>query len=379
LAESKSLDLLESNLKIWTPIHGLIFAPSPSRLFATSPICLRRHSHYNIPMPETIKWHTIFAAVLRELLTPLQIQVLDEFPLTGEADILLIQLLEGQLHWTEEQRQVLPDGLRNSPAREVLVEFKYSQSLNEASFRQALAYDTLYRQQQDKQKLPATAIQTFMVSAKTPQAETLKLLGYEATAHSGVYVSQTLFLRDIGLILLNELSDEPHNAFFKLFASRRQAKLAAVRSVQGLGQLRDKLFWLIKGLLDLWFKTGGISMEAITVDTLIEDGKHIMEWLGPFLTEEEVLNSPIGQQIYHHIRAEEHEKAQEETRQEILALLLRTLKRLFRKVPPKKLVVRLEKLTLPQLRQAIDLAFDAPNLTEFQRQLNQAEQSSPSL
>ena len=68
-----------------------------------------------------IKWHTIFAAVLRELLTPLQIRVLDEFILTGEVDVILIQLLVGQL-WTAEQRLYLPDGLRNSTATHLLIE-----------------------------------------------------------------------------------------------------------------------------------------------------------------------------------------------------------------------------------------------------------------
>ncbi len=197
------------------------------------------------------KWHTIFATMLRELLTPLQIKVLDEFTVTGEVDIILIQLLKGE-QWTEEQRQYLPDGLRDSRATHLLLEFKYTQSLEEASFRQAIAYDMLYRQLQSNRDLPQEAIQTFIISAKTSQAETLSKFGYQPTEQTGVYISQELFLQNIPLLLLNELSNEQHNAFVKLFASRRRAKLAAMESLRvwGLRQLKGKLFWLIKGLLN---------------------------------------------------------------------------------------------------------------------------------
>jgi len=354
------------------------------------------------PMP--IKWHTIFAAVLRELLTPLQIRVLDEFTLTGEVDVILIQLL-GEQRWTAEQRQYLPDGLRDSPATHLLIEFKYTQSLEEKSFRQAIAYDTLYRQQQAYQKLPAEAIQTFIVSAITPQAETLTQFGYQPTGVAGVYQSQEIFLRNIPLILLNELSLEQHNAFFKLFASRRKVKLAALATLKGWGlrRLQGKLFWLIKGLLNLWFKQGDDLMEAITVETLIEDGKHIMEWLEPLLTEEDILQLPIVQKIYRQGqqqaleqgleqgiekglekgREEGLEKGREEgreegleegleegARQEALALLLRTLPRLFSEVPP-DLATRLQDLTLAQLRQTLDLAFEVQHWPDFEQQLPQ--------
>ena len=345
--------------------------------------------------PIPIKWHTIFAAVLRELLTPLQIRVLDEFTLTGEVDVILIQLLVGQL-WTAEQRQYLPDGLRDSVATHLLIEFKYTQSLEEKSFRQAIAYDTLYRQQQAHQKLAAEAIQTFIVSAITPQAETLTQFGYAATDQAGVYRSQETFLRNIPLILLNELSLEQHNAFFKLFASRRKVKLAALETLKGWGlrQLQGKLFWLMKGLLNLWFKQGADLMEAITVETLIEDGKHIMEWLEPLLTEEDVLQLPIVQKIYRQgQQAREQgleeglEKGREEgleqgleqgreegARQEALALLLRTLPRLFDEVIP-DLVTRLQDLTLAQLRQTLDLAFESQNWLDFERQLQEQRMS----
>jgi len=354
--------------------------------------------------PIPIKWHTIFAAVLRELLTPLQIRVLDEFTLTGEVDVILIQLLVGQL-WTAEQRQYLPDGLRDSVATHLLIEFKYTQSLEESRDRACPVSTYLYRQQQAHQKLPAEAIQTFIVSAITPQAETLTQFGYAATDQAGVYRSQETFLRNIPLILLNELSLEQHNAFFKLFASRRKVKLAALETLKGWGlrRLQGKLFWLIKGLLNVWFKQGADLMEAITVETLIEDGKHIMEWLEPLLTEEDILQLPIVQKIYRQgqqqAREQGLEKGREEglekgleqgreegleeglekglekgreegARQEALALLLRTLPRLFGEIPP-DVAARLQGLTLAQLRQTLDLAFEVQNWPDFEQRLRE--------
>lgn len=137
-----------------------------------------------------------FCRSITRIASAIRTRVLDEFTLTGEVDVILIQLLAGQV-WTAEQRQYLPDGLRDSPATHLLIEFKYTQSLEEKSFRQAVAYDTLYRQQQAHQKLLAEAIQTFIVSAITPQAETLTQFGYATTNQAGVYQSQEIFLRNI--------------------------------------------------------------------------------------------------------------------------------------------------------------------------------------
>jgi len=336
-----------------------------------------------------IKWHSIFAAMLRELLTPLQIRVLDEVPVSGNIDTLLIQLLEGP-HWTEAQRQVLPDGLRDSLATRLLIELKYSQSLEEDTFRQAITYDFLYRQQPELRNLSVEAIQTFIVSAKTPQAETLNKFHYQPSEWAGVYVSDDLLLHRIPLLVLNQLSDEPHNVFFKLFASRRQAKLAAMATLQGYG-LTGKLFWLIKGLLNRWFKSGGDFMEAITAETLMEEGKHLVELLAPLLTEEELLQLPTGQKVLEKGREEGleeglekgreegleeglekgreegleeglekgREEGLEEGRQEMFAVLLRTLPRLFEAEISPELQERLHGLTLPQLRRVMDVAFEA--------------------
>lgn len=106
-----------------------------------------------------IQWHRLFAGLLEELLTPLNITVQTEVPLLSNpplGDILLLRR-EGDW-WTEEQRSRLADGLRDTYATHVLLEFKYTQSINLITFRQAISNDHLYRQ---SQKLPDKAIATF--------------------------------------------------------------------------------------------------------------------------------------------------------------------------------------------------------------------------
>jgi hypothetical protein len=61
----------------------------------------------------------------------------DESP---EADILLIR--RNQQGWTEAQRNLLPDGIRDTQADHVLIEFKYSESVNQDALFQALTTGT---------------------------------------------------------------------------------------------------------------------------------------------------------------------------------------------------------------------------------------------
>jgi len=46
----------------------------------------------------------------------------------------------------------------------------------------------------------------------------------EKTCHQGVYISKIPLLAQVTLIVLNELSDEPHNAWIKCFSSRNLEK-----------------------------------------------------------------------------------------------------------------------------------------------------------
>ena len=86
--------------------------------------------------------HQIFSGSLLESLTPVEITIHIEVDLLGEspkADILLLRR-EGEA-WNEAQRARLPDGVRDNAAGHVLVEFKYTESVNPKALAQAIAYD----------------------------------------------------------------------------------------------------------------------------------------------------------------------------------------------------------------------------------------------
>jgi hypothetical protein len=57
------------------------------------------------------------------------------------------------------------------------------------------------------------------------------------------------------LLSLNELSNEPHNAFVKCFANHRQEKENAFNVLEktAYNSLSTKLIWFLDGLKGTWF------------------------------------------------------------------------------------------------------------------------------
>lgn len=177
-------------------------------------------------------------SLLEKLLPPVEISVYIEAPVMIEFPQVDILLLRRQHDfWTDEQRERLPDGIRDSQASHILLEFKYTESINKDALIQAQMYDFLYRQ---SQKLTDKDVQTFIISAKQPQPETLTKWGYIGTEYSGVYKSQNPLLITIPLLSLNELSDEPHNAFIKCFASQ-QKLIPTPEQITEIGKMWKKL------------------------------------------------------------------------------------------------------------------------------------------
>jgi hypothetical protein len=154
----------------------------------------------------------------------------------------------------------LPDGIRDSHASHILIEFKYTESVNEDAWLQTLGYDTFYKR---AKHLAATEVQTFLVSAKTPQQDTLTEYGYLETAQKGVYRSQERLLRPITLLLLNQLPPTPQNAFIKCFASRLAEKRKAFAQLRRLfrqpllSPWTSDLGQLLSGLFKCWFEDTG--------------------------------------------------------------------------------------------------------------------------
>ncbi|MCP4109525.1 MAG: hypothetical protein GY749_29060 [Desulfobacteraceae bacterium] len=96
----------------------------------------------------------------------------------------------------------------------------------------------------------------------------------------------------IPLLSLNELSDEPHNAFFKFFAGRRKVKQSAFESVkqQGFSSFSRQFRWIVEALLHFWFGLKGDDMDIeLTPEKLVELGKMLEGALIPSLSVEERL------------------------------------------------------------------------------------------
>ncbi len=186
--------------------------------------------------------------MLEELLTPVDISVITEFQIMTdppEADILLLR--RNKAFWSEEQLNLLPDGIRDTTANHILIEFKYTESVNRDALSQALAYDTFYKR---TQKLDPGRIQTFLLSSRTPRKIFLETFGYAEKEKQGVYYSNHSMLDVMPIISLNELPDQPYNRFIKCFASRKKEKQQALKKILKPGGtfLNLPLRWLITGL-----------------------------------------------------------------------------------------------------------------------------------
>jgi hypothetical protein len=224
------------------------------------------------------RWHRLLGSVLEQLLTPVGMTVYTDVPVMSdppEADIVLLR--RDTRTWTKAQLARLADGLRQTHASHLLIEFKYTESVNEEALLQTLCYDTFYKR---AKHLKAAAVQSFLVSSQTPQADTLTHWGYEETEHPGVYHTDDKIFGRIILLSLNQLADEPHNAFLKCFASRPAEKRKAFTTLVGswVGILTDKLGDLIAGLQKCWHSLIGeeLMKQALTPEKVMKIGAN---WL----------------------------------------------------------------------------------------------------
>jgi len=228
-----------------------------------------------ISQPRGTRWHRLLGTLFEELLSPTGVSVFTDFPVMAEspeADILLLRKEPGK--WTAEQAAFLPDGIRDSSAAHILIEFKYTESVTEDTFRQTTGYEFFYRH---SRRLRMQDIQFFIMSAKTPQENLLTLFGYSLSEKQGIYLSDTPILRIFPLLCLNELSKEMHNAFVKCFASRRQEKTVAFNAImqEWIKKMNPELQRFIDGLLCYWFSEKGEHMETLelTPEKVKEMGK----------------------------------------------------------------------------------------------------------
>ena len=155
----------------------------------------------------------------------------------------------------------------------LLIEFKYTESLTVDAIRQAVSYEYFYR---TANELAPADVKMFILCAKTPTAERLQDFGYELSLVAGVYTNQQELLNHIPLLILNNLGDEPHNAFVKAFASRPAQKAKALATIRQQTDLPDELLGYFEVLRALWSLPEGATMnEVLTPERVLEIGR---EW-----------------------------------------------------------------------------------------------------
>ena len=150
---------------------------------------------------EHTQWHDWLGTLFMESVTGLQIEVLHSFfvtTLSPKGDILLIR--HATDFWSEAQRRYLPDGIRDCPASHIIIDLKYTESINADSFFQIGYYASRYRK---NQRLKRSNIEPFLLSSRTPQKSRLKRWGYQETDKAGVYRSTASLHELIPIISLN--------------------------------------------------------------------------------------------------------------------------------------------------------------------------------
>ncbi|TGN99665.1 hypothetical protein PN36_35205, partial [Candidatus Thiomargarita nelsonii] len=236
---------------------------------------------------EITYWHNILGRLFEFLLTPLKINVSTDVKVVKklpEADIILLRIESPE--WTKEQRAVLPDGIKDSTAKYILIEFKATESINGDTFIQTLWYDKSYKH---SQKLTKKEIQPFVICAKQPQKANREQYGYTIQEQPGVYKSTNIAYKDITLISLNELPETLNNAWVTCLASKKNKRKKA------FDLLKEKGFKQIKKpfkefLADLWRLTLPKGDDDMTLELSREDVKAIGKMWGTSLFTSEELD-----------------------------------------------------------------------------------------
>ena len=219
--------------------------------------------------------HQLLGKLLEIVLTPVEITVETELQVMSEppkADVLLLRRRGRQ--WSEAQRRLLPDGIRDRNARHHLLECKFTESFNELALQQALSYDYFYLQ---TQQLKRGELQTYVVSAKTPRPNLLQRFGYRAADEPGVYVTAQPLLERVVLLALNELRDAPQNEFLRLFASRQVVRRQSLDIVlqQPLMQWPEPFWALVFGLQRVYQLEEVTMKRELTVEDVMMLGAEI--------------------------------------------------------------------------------------------------------
>lgn len=331
--------------------------------------------------------HQAFAETLETLLEPLGIEVQAEVEVSKQplkVDIILIRRT-GAI-WTPQQLEVLCDGIRESSASHILVEFKNTESFDRKAVKGIITYEHSF---QTTKELPDEDIQCFIVVAHAPQQATREKFRYTIRVTPGVYHSTCCLLADTPLIVLSELRTTTNNMFFKVFAHNRRAKLEAVQQIYSNDHTiltnNDNVRNVIFGLMPLWDNTEEYSAMRITKEFLMEQGKAVQRRLAGELLGTEILDMIQDQEFFQklqqdlilksHLEGKQEglKEGKQEGKQEGLILgqqqsLLVILQNRFGAISP-FVEAALANATADQLSMLIPIALQATTMDEFEDHL----------
>jgi len=214
--------------------------------------------------------HVLFGCMMKESLTPLNLEVESDYEVgkgPPKLDVLIIRRTGAR--WSKAQLEFLPDGIRQSDCKHVILELKDTESINKTAIFQTIGYFGSYLRL--KQFKPEKVC-AFIVSSKTPQKRVLKQIGFEQTDIKGIYRSKDCLLSNIQLISLNDLSDAPYNLWIKLFSSKITQRLSVLKRILAfdLKKFNSGLVSILVKILNFWNMIGEISMQRIQKDILYE-------------------------------------------------------------------------------------------------------------
>jgi hypothetical protein len=264
----------------------------------------------NVNKTDTIHnpWHKLLGKIFEELLTPVNVtvktgvRIMAESP---EADVLLIR--RNQPEWTEAQRNLLPDGIRDTEADHVLIEFKYSESVNRDALFQALTYRYLYLK---VQKLRPEQLHTVIISSKTPSKQFRMDFGYQESDRPGVLHSNNVMLDVLHILVLNDISDAPYNLFIKCFASRQKEKERSFNKLfesnwKQLSATLPQIFMGMRGIFASTQEEKDIMEYELTPERVIEIGKSFEDAFLAYLPIEKRLKGLKPEDIFSIFKPEE--------------------------------------------------------------------------
>ena len=244
--------------------------------------------------PKTL-WHDWFGNLFKVSLIPTGLEVETDVPVMQklpEADIVIIRRSGSK--WTKVQLQRLPDGIRHTQAKHVLIELKFTESINVDAVCQIAGYYKFYKIQHDLTK--KRELKCFLVSSKTPRKSTLQRFQYHQSSYPGVYVSRLPLFDLFPIISLNDLSNAPHNILFKLFASKKKASIEATKKVQSdlYDHLPDPLRAFLTDFINRCVITGRDDMDYLNM-TPRERMQLRQEWLSKLSLSEILANYSISE------------------------------------------------------------------------------------